>query len=442
MSPAPASTLPPGPRSSLFSIVDYFRDPIGCLLPYRAKYGDVFTFPGDPPVVMVGDPAAIKAVYSAEPEALAPLNVSLGKLLGPRSVLFLGGAEHKRARKLLAPPFHAARMRAYADSVRSILRARTDALRAGDHVEILRLAQDVSLDVILQAVFGVRDPAEMEALREMLLDITNKMSPLLAVFPQLWHDFGGVGPYASFMRKKRRFHAKLDELIAARRASGPKEDILSLLLDVRDEDGAPLPLDDLRDQLVLLVGAGHETTANAIAWAFYALHRPENAAVLERLRAEVEPAGDDPEALARLPYLEAVCNETLRRYPIAPAPNPRKLLRPLEVAGYTLPAGTGVGVAIGMVHFREDLYPEPMKFRPERFLERSFSPFEFVPFGGGLRRCLGAPLAHYEMKLTVGTLIGRLQLRLASLKEDRGKVRLANAGPKGWVEMVVSSRTQ
>lgn len=188
--------------------------------------------------------------------------------------------------------------------------------------------------------------------------------------------------------------------------------------------------------------AGHETTAIAIAWACYALHRPENAAALERLRAELAALGPAPEIeqLDKHPYLDAVCQETLRRYPIAPAPSPRKLLRPLELMGYTLPAGTGVSVAIGVAHFREELYPEPMRFLPERFLERKFTPFELVPFGGGARRCLGAAMAGYELRLVLGTLLRRCRLRLASLRPDEGKVRAANVGPARGVPMIVEER--
>jgi cytochrome P450 len=200
--------------------------------------------------------------------------------------------------------------------------------------------------------------------------------------------------------------------------------------------------EEIRDQLILLVLAGHETTAIAIAWAFYGLHRPENAAALERLRAELSALGPDPEpeALDKQPYLEAVCNETLRRYPLAPAPSPRKLLRPLELLGYALPAGTGVAAAIGVAHFREDIYPDPLRFQPERFLTRKFTPFEFVPFGGGARRCLGAAMAGYEMRLVVATILRRYRLRLASLRPDTGKVRAANVGPAHGVRMIVEER--
>lgn len=443
--PSPAASspsLPPGPRSSLLAIFDYLRDPIGCLLPYQKKYGDTFTFPGSPSVVMVGDPVGIKALYTADPDSLAPFSIELADLLGPRALFFLSGTEHRRARKLMMPPFHGARMRAYGDTIRRLTEERTAHLRKGDRAAMLPIAQDISLDVILQAIFGVTDAAEMMDFRATLLDLTNGISPLIALFKSLRREFGGVGPYASFLRRKRRLNAMLDGLIAARRAAGPRDDVLSLLVDARYDDGSAMSDDEIRDQLVLLVFAGHETTAIAIAWALYALHRPENADALARLQGELAQLGPalDAETLTKQPYLEAVCNETLRRFPLAPAPNVRKLLRPLDVGTHVLPAGTGVSAGIGVVHFREELYPEPMRFRPERFLGRTFSPFEFIPFGGGARRCLGAALAFYEMKLVLGTMIRTLRLRLASNREDRGKVRAANVGPATGIKMIVDER--
>lgn len=431
------ATLPPGPRSSLGFMVRYLRDPIGCMLPLAREYGDPVLFPGSPAVVFTGDPAGIKAIYSADPDTFEPLNQDLGVFVGARSLILLGGAEHRRARKLMTPPFHGARMRAYGEQIVRLTEQRTAAWRPGQRVSMLDALQHVSLDVILQAIFGVTDPERMASLSRLLLVITNGISPLIALVPSLRREFGGVGPYASFMRRRRRLHQQLDALIAERRAAGPREDILSLLLSARDEDGQPMPDDEVRDQLVLLVLAGHETTAIAIAWSLYALHRPENAAVLERLRAELEGADPAPEVLEKLPYLEATCQETLRRYPIAPAPSPRRLLRPFELMGYTLPAGMGVCAAIALAHFREEVYPEPMRFRPERFLERQFSPFEFLPFGGGSRRCLGAAMASYEMKLVLGTLLRRYKLRLDSLRPDTGAVRAANAGPARGVKMIV-----
>lgn len=435
------STLPPGPRSSIWSLVQYLRDPLGCMAVMAREYGATFTFPGNPPLVCTGDPEVIKAIYSADPDTQEPLSQDMATFLG-RSVILMKGAEHRRARKLLTPPFQGARMRAYGDLMCRLTKQHTATWEAGAKVTLIDTAQAISLDVILEAVFGVSEPEKRAELGAMILAITNGISPLLALFPALRRELGGVGPYASFKRRQRRLHAKLDELMAARRAAGPRDDILSLLLQARYDDGEPMDDEEIRDQLILMVFAGHETTATSIAWALYALHRPENAAALPRLRAELTALGPSPtiESLAAQPYLDAVCQETRRRYPIAPAPSPRKLSSPLEIKGYTLPAGTGVGVGIGIVHFDETLYPEPMSFRPERFLERKFTPFENVAYGGGARRCLGAAMASYEMKLVIATLLRGFRLRLRSSKEDKGAVRAANVGPATGVKMVVEER--
>jgi cytochrome P450 len=171
----------------------------------------------------------------------------------------------------------------------------------------------------------------------------------------------------------------------------------------------------------------------------YAVHRPENASVLERLRKELDAIDDDtpPDEIAKLPYLDAVCNETLRRFPLAPAPAPRRLLQPMTLMGYELPAGIGVAAGIGIAHFRPETYPDPMRFDPERFLGRRFSVFELLPFGGGARRCLGAAMASYEMRVVVATILRAVTLRLASTKPDPGKVRAATVGPAHGVKFVV-----
>jgi len=422
----------------MLALAKYLRDPLGALPAYAKEYGATFTFPGNPPLVLSGDPAMIHAIYSADPDSLEPLSHDMGEVLGRSSVILLSGTRHRAMRKLLAPPFHGARMRAYGAQIVALARERAARLEVGANVSMLELAQKISLDVILQTIFGVTEPGAMREFGDVLRDLTNNISPLIALFPSLRREFGGVGPYAAFLRRRKRLYEALDRLIEAARASGPREDVLSLLVAARYDDGAPMSDDEVRDQLVILCFAGYETTAITLAWAMYALHRPDNAECLTRLREELRASEDaEPESVAKLPYLDAVCQETLRLYPIAPAPSPRRLLRPLTLGAYELPAGTGVGVAIGLVHYREDLYPEPLRFRPERFLERRFSAFEHVPWGGGARRCLGAALAHYELKLVLATLLRKTDFRLASSAPERASVRAANVGPKRGVRMIV-----
>jgi cytochrome P450 len=420
-------------------MVQYFRDPMGVMPRMVERYGDPFTVPGKSPTVFVGDPAGIKAIYSADPDMFAVANKDMAVLLGTQSLILIDGSEHKRKRKLMMPPFHGARMRTYGEAMIRLTEKHTADWTAGRTVSAFETAQKLSLDVILEVVFGVHDPAGRAELGTLLLDVIDGFSPLLALFPWLRRELGGVGPFAAFRRRQAALWAKLDALVAEARSAEPREDILSMLVASRYEDGEPMTNEDIREQLLLLVLAGHETTAISIAWAFDALLRPENAAARDRLDEELRGLGPEPapDRLSALPYLEAVCQETLRRYPLAPTANPRMLLEPLELMGRTLPAGTTVAPAIGIAHHREATYPEPLRFRPERFLERKFTPFEFFPFGGGARRCLGAAMAAYEMRLVIGTIMGRFQLRLASLKPDRGKVRAANVGPAHGVKLVV-----
>ncbi|HRI69478.1 MAG TPA: cytochrome P450 [Polyangium sp.] len=431
--------LPPGPRSSIPSLIQYMRDPIGVMMPLVQKYGDPFTLPGKNPIVITGDPEGIKAIYTADPDSFEPLNKDFGFFLGDRALILLSGSEHKRARKLMMPPFHGQRMRAYGEQIIRLAREHSANWRPGQTIPMMDVLLETSLDVILQAVFGVSDPARMKELTQLLHDIIDNTSPLLGMFPGLRKEFGGFGPYARFVERKQRLNTFLQKLIAERRAAGPQQDVLSLLIDAKTEDGEHMSDSDIRDQLVLLVVAGHETTAMSMGWCLYALHRAENADVREKLLAELATIERDtePEKIAKWPYLDATCDESLRRFPLAPAPNPRKLLRPLTVKGYTLPAGVSVSAAIDAAHFREQTYPEPMRFRPERFLERQYSPFEFLPYGGGSRRCLGAAMASYEMRLVLATLLSRFRLSLASQRPDTGKVRMANSGPAHGVKMIV-----
>jgi cytochrome P450 family 110 len=228
----------------------------------------------------------------------------------------------------------------------------------------------------------------------------------------------------------------LRDEIAARRADGQdRDDILSLLLAARYDDGRAMSEEGVRDELKTLLLAGYETTAIALAWAFYGVHRQPD--VFHRLHTELRALGrtPDPDALGRLPYLGAVCQEALRLYPVGGVIS-RRLRQPLTLCGYALPADIGVGVALPVVHSDPRLYPEPRRFRPERFLERTYTPFEYVPFGGGARRCIGAAFAVYEMKIVLGSLLARHRFRLAEDAPVTPVPRTFTLGPKGGVRMI------
>jgi cytochrome P450 len=341
-------------------------------------------------------------------------------------MLLQAGPPHRRARKLMQPPFHGARMRAYGQRMGEI--AATHLRRAPrGRFDIEELFRGISLEVILATVFGV-GAGKIQETGTSVLSMIKSFGPLIASFTFLRNRF--YPPWRRFKRLMAEVHRLLREQIAARKLHGPGDDICGLLVAARDEDGQPMDDQEIVDQLVTMVMAGHETTATALAWAVDEVYRQPK--LLERLRQSLSP---DPEQLATDKLLDAVCAETLRLRPLIPIVG-RKLEKPFELGGHSLPAGVGVGACLSLAHRREDLYPEPDAFRPERFLDgRSFSPQEYFPWGGGARRCLGAAFALYEMKIVLGKLILGGQLQLASPERARAGVRPATIGPRGGIKV-------
>jgi len=435
------SQLPPGPSSSTLSMLRAIRDPYGTTARFAKKYGDPFTvtLPLQGAIVVTGDPAAVRAIFSADPDTYASAAAAMAPIVGQKSIVVLEGSEHRRARRLLTPPFHGDRMRAYGDLMQDRARARSAHLAPGDRLAVQDLAEAISLDVILQAVFGVRGEQRTAQLAAAVRAWMGAIGPGVASFEFLRRSFGGFGPWARFQRARQGLADLVQEEVAARDGDpSERHDILSLMLAARYDDGAPMSSEEIFDQLVTLLAAGHETSTITLAWAFYWLHRSPGA--LARLVAEIDALGaPEPGALARLPYLEAVLQETLRLYPVV-AINTRKLARPFELAGWSLPAGVHVGAATSLVHHREDLYPEPEKFSPERFLGRTFGPSEYFPFGGGSRRCLGAAFAMYEAKIVLGTLLATLRFRAVDDRPVPPALRAAGIGPGRAVQVLVTER--
>jgi cytochrome P450 len=423
--------LPPGPRNALWQTLRYLRDPMGWIASMSKRYGDPFTVPTlVRPLVLTGSTDGVRSIFSAEPDTFSPFAGETGvALLGRGSMLLQYGQPHRRARRLMQPPFHGARMRAYGERMGEIAVARLRHAPRGPF-DIEELFRAISLEVILATVFGV-GAARMEQTGRSVLSMIKSFGPLVASFTFLRNRF--FPPWRRFKRLMAEVHGLLREQIAARKEGGPGEDICGLLVAARDEDGQPMDDQEIVEQLVTLVMAGHETTATALAWAVDEVWRQP--ALLERLRDSLSP---DPERLAANKLLDAVCAETLRLRPLIPIVG-RKLEKPFQLADHTLPAGVGVGACLAMAHRREDLYPEPDAFRPERFLDgRSFSPQEYFPWGGGARRCLGAAFALYEMKIVLGKLILGGELQLASPERARLAVRPATLGPRGGVKVVYS----
>jgi cytochrome P450 len=430
--------LPPGPSEPPFvQTVRWLFTPLRFLDSCRRRYGDAFsvTFVGfQTPLVMLSDPEAIRTLYSAREHGLPPgRSVALMPIMGPRSVLLLEGTEHMARRKLMLGPFHGERMRAYEPVMREIIEREIEDWQIGEPFAIHPRMQAVTLEVILRAVFGVSDPARHERLRGLLGDLLGQTSsPTLQLGILLARRFGREGPVEDLEAQTRAVDELLLAEIAERRAdpaTAQREDILSLLLGARFDDGSQMSDRELRDQLVTLLLAGHETTATALAWTFDLLLRTPTA--YERLVAEVRAGTDDK-------YLRAVIAEGLRLRPVVPLAG-RRLASELRVNGYTLPAGTDVTPAIWLAHTRADVYPNPRAFRPERFLDNPPATYSWIPFGGGVRRCLGAAFAEFEMRVVLAAILRRYDLRAASRRPERIARRNITFSPKRGTRVVAMS---
>jgi cytochrome P450 len=396
-----------------------------------ATYGDLFTLRaayGPGPLVLCSDPEGLRTLLANDegPAITAPgeLNGVFTPLLGPQSLIGLSGEPHRRMRQLMMPPFHGERLRTYGEVIQAIGEQEANQWPEEAPVEVRPAMQRISMRVILQTVFGLRSGgSRMERIERALVEMLNTsnqtLSTLLIFAKPLQRDLGPWSPWGRFLRKQRAVDDLLYAEIAERRAQpeGQRgDDILSLLLDARDEGGQPLTDGELRDELLTLLVAGHETTATALSWALYWLaSQPE---VQTRLRQELLEARSAPEAppdlptLLRLPYLQAVCHETLRIHPVGMITFPRRLEVPLTLAGHSLEAGTVVVGCIYLAHRRPEVFPDPERFLPERFLSGSFSPYTFLPFGSGSRRCIGMAFALLEMKVLLSQLVGRFELEI------------------------------
>lgn len=421
--PGASRAVPPGPRGSgIVQGLRYARDPHGFLDRMRRRYGDVFatSFPIVGRIVYVADPALVKEVFTGPPDQLhaGEANATvLEPALGPNSVLTLDEEPHMRQRKLLLPPFHGERIRRYGELIREVTRREMESWPVGEPFALRPHTQRITLAVILRAVFGVDDEARF-ARAERLIDAFTKRVDLVTHLPFLQRDLGRFSPWGRFLRARAELDEFIYEEIALRRAAiagddgGEHDDVLSLLLGARDEEGEPMSEAELRDELVTVLAAGHETTATGLAWAIERLLR--NPKVLARLRDSLD-ADDDT-------YMEATIRETLRARPVI-VDVARKLTRPIEIGGCELPAGSFLFPAVAALHYREDLFPRPHEFRPERFIEEKADNYAWIPFGGGVRRCIGAAFAEYEMKVVLREFLERAELSAPDTEPERAKIR-------------------
>lgn len=431
-------SLPPGPTSPpLVQTLQWGLRPLPYMQECRERYGDAFSlkFLGfETPMVLISDPEAIKAVYSEPAHGLPPgRNVVLEPVLGPRSVLLLEGAEHLARRKLMLPPFHGERMRSYQGVVEEIVTADIDSWPIDTAFPIHPRMQAVTLEVILRVVFGVSRGPRLERLRAMLTRLlAEAASPYSQLLGMATRRFGSRGPWGKVEGLLREVDELLYAEIRERRADpglDEREDILSALVRARFDDGERMSDAELRDQLMTLLLAGHETTATALAWSFDLLLR--HPAALRGLRESLAEGGED--------YLRATITEALRLRPVVPLAG-RRLVRELTVNGHTLPPGTDVSAAIWLTHTRADLYPEPFAFRPERFVDEGPETYAWIPFGGGVRRCLGAAFAEFEMRIVLREVLTRCDLRKANPRPERVARRNITFSPRAGTPVVVSSR--
>ncbi len=418
---------PPGSRApALLQALRYAREPLGFLIRLQRRHGDIFMldFPYFGRLVYVADPALVKRLFTSPPELAhaGEANATvLEPALGPNSVLTLDEARHMRRRKLLLPPFHGDRIRRYGELIREVTRREMESWPVGRPFALRPHTQRITLTVIMRAVFGVDDERRLNRFERLIENFSNRVSAVLA-FPMLRRDLGRWSPWPRFLRARAQLDEFIYEEIALRRAKIAKgeehDDVLSLLLEAEDEDGEPMSDEELRDELVTVLAAGHETTATGLAWAMERLLRSPRA--LARLRESLAAGEED--------YLDATVKETLRARPVI-VDVARKLTAPAEIGGYELPKGAFVMAAIAALHYREDLFPQPQEFRPERFIDGKADNYAWIPFGGGVRRCIGSAFAEYEMRIVLREFIERAELSAPDPKPEKVKVRNITLAP-------------
>ena len=415
-----------------------------------SEYGDVFRTNSNSlfPVIYFCNPKAIQQIFTADPDTFTSggTNGILQYYVGRNSLLLQDGDRHKRQKKLLMPPFHGDRMRKYGDLIYNITSNVISNWKIEQPFPIRKLTQEISLKVILRAVFGLDQQGKSyEKLRVLMSDLLDSISSPLSstflFFNFLRKDWGPWSPWGRFLRKKQELHELIiAEIQTAKKEGNHRDDILSLLLEARDEAGNAMSDEEIKDELLTMLLAGHETTASALAWALYWIDMIPS--VGEKLMAELAtiPNDSDQVAITKLPYLSAICQETLRIYPIAMNAFPRVVQKPIEIMGYQLEPGMVAIVPIYLTHHREDIYPEPKQFKPERFLERQFSPYEYLPFGGGSRRCIGSAFALFEMKLVLTTILSRWELKLLPNQRIRPVRRGLTMAPPANMRMVAKQK--
>jgi cytochrome P450 len=438
------AALPPGPRyPALIQGIGLWTRPNAFAERCRARYGRRFTvlFPGTPPFVAITDPAEIKEVFSAPSDVLHPGEGArvLEPIVGPNSVILLDGEAHMRQRKLLLPAFHGERMERLRALMDEVADREVMGWRPGEELELQERFQRLTLEIILRAVFGLDPGPRLDELRSLLSEMLRFGDRPITLVPI---DPGGLAfkllsrtpTWARFLRLREEIDEQLFALIEERRAAGgERDDVLAMLIGARHEDGSPMSNEELRDELMTLLVAGHETTASSLSWGFERLAREP--AALGRLVEEIEGGEEDA-------YLTATIQETLRRRPVLPNVEPRLVKQPITVGGWDYEPGACLVPNAYLVHHDPEVYDDPYAFRPERFLESPPGTYTWIPFGGGRRRCIGASFAMLEMKVVLRSVLANCDVRPVEAAHERPRRRNITVRPGGGARVVVGPRRE
>jgi cytochrome P450 len=431
------ANLPPGPRAprAVQTLALWTRS-IPLFERCRARYGKRFTLRvlQTPPFVHLSDPAEVKEVFRAPPDVLHPGEGAqvLEPVVGANSVILLDESAHLSQRKLMLPAFHGERMEALSGVLEEVTEREVASWPLGEAFELHPRLQALTLEVILRAVFGLDEGERLDALRDRLTQILEFGASPASLLPFLQR--GRV--WNEFVEGRAEVDRLLFDLIDERRAEGngdQREDVLAMLLAARHEDGSPMSKQELRDELMTLLVAGHETTASELSWAFERLARTPR--VVRELTAAVDSADGDE-------YVTATAQETLRHRPVLPQAAPRLVKRPVEVGGFLYPEGVCLCANSYLIHHDPAVYPDPYEFRPERFLDEPPGTYTWLPFGGGRRRCLGASFAMLEMKVVLRAVFARAEPVPAPSTTEGSRRRSITLSPRRGATTVLRARTR
>jgi cytochrome P450 len=434
--------LPPGPRHIpvAMQMVATWKRPAASLERLRQTYGKRVTvrLPFQPPFVILSDPGDIKELFTAPPDAVHPGEGAriLEPIVGRNSVILLDEAPHLEQRKLLLPAFHGEKMKALIGLMSELTEAEVGSWPTGEQTELHPRLQRLTLEIILRAVLGLEQGRRLDDLRDALTEVLAFSESPLSVLPAAQRLERWIPALRRFRRIADRTDGLMFELIEERRTAATAgelqgDDILTMLLQARHEDGSEMSPQELRDELMTALVAGHETTASQLAWAFERLARDPG--VTERLREEIAADEDDE-------YLTATIHEILRLRPVLPNAEPRLTKRPITIGGFDYPAGVALLASAFLVHHDPDIYPEPYAFRPERFLGQTPGTYTWIPFGGGRRRCLGASFALQEMKIVLRSVLTHYELRPAQAAPEQTGRRSITFSPRGGATVVLTRR--